>query len=360
MNTALVALALLAPTAPPNPAAPDVKETVRTGLKWLAEKQNADGSWVDANPLFPTSDTASAGLALLMEGSTPQTGTYAPQIRKALAWMEKNAQASGRLGGTGQFEVNQYLMGHAQALVFLVCAHDTDEDPERARRVARLIEKGLTFTVECQSSRGGWGYVRARDSSDYDASQSTAEVLQALFAAHKAGFSVPKPALGKAVAYLTRATNRDGGVVSSLYGGYVPRDFDGLPTATTAASASLLMSDGSRPEQLARWVRNANRTVFPQMLNVRAPNSIALFQQCQLARTGFALGESGHHRLDPDAPATDLVKWSAYRPALFKALKDTQNKDGSWPDSFARPIYSTALALIVLQLDNDYLPALSR
>ena len=58
MNSAIVALTLLAPTAPPSPAAPDVKETVRTGLKWLAEQQQEDGSWQGVTTFTPTTITA--------------------------------------------------------------------------------------------------------------------------------------------------------------------------------------------------------------------------------------------------------------------------------------------------------------
>ena len=54
------------------------------------------------------------------------------------------------------------------------------------------------------------------------------------------------------------------------------------------------------------------------------------------------------------------MRWSAQRAAIHKALKDTQSKNGSWVDQNFGPAHTTALALIVLQLDNDYLPAFSR
>jgi squalene cyclase len=360
MNSAVVALALLSPAAPPAPAAPDVRETVRTGLKWLADQQNKDGSWTGTNGVAPTALTAHAGLVLLMEGSTPQTGPYAPHLRKALAWLEKNADRSGRLGGNSPFEMGQYLSGHAQALLFLVCVHDADDDTERARRVAVLIEKGITFAAECQSTRGGWGYVRARDGSDYDESQSTGLMLQALFAARKSGFVVASAVLTKGVGYLVKATNRDGAVIFSIYNNIVPRGNDGQTAPTATAATCVLMSDGPRPDQLPRWVRFAGSTVRVQARNIRATGSITLFQMCQVARSAYALGERGHSRLEPTAPEGELVTWSAYRAMMFKAIKEAQNKDGSWSDRTFGPVYSTSLALVVLQLDNEYLPALSR
>ncbi|MBM3981278.1 MAG: hypothetical protein FJ304_13510 [Planctomycetes bacterium] len=68
MNSTVLALALLAPAAPPAPAQPDVKGTVRAGLKWLAEKQKDDGSWESLNDIAPTATVAHAGLALLLTG----------------------------------------------------------------------------------------------------------------------------------------------------------------------------------------------------------------------------------------------------------------------------------------------------
>jgi squalene cyclase len=359
MNTAVVALALLSTAAPPR-TAPDVRETVRAGLKWLVEQQKEDGSWVGTNGVAQTALTAHAGMALLMEGSTLQAGPYAPHLRKALAWMEKNANRSGRLGGNSPLEQGQYVSGHARAILFLVCVHDTDDDAGRMQRTAALIEKGITFAADCQSSRGGWGNVRAKDGNDYDDSATTGTTLQALYAARKAGFAVPRAVLAKGVEYLVRATNRDGAVVFTIFNGYAPRGNDGYPAGTAAAATALLMSDGPRPDKLPLWVRSAATTSRLQLQNIRTTGSLALFELHQMARSAHALGERGQDRIDPDARETNRITWSAWRALVFKAIKESQNKDGSWPDPYYGQVYSTALALVVLQLDNDYLPALSR
>jgi hypothetical protein len=342
------------------PPAPDVSPSVRNGLKWLAQQQKADGSWADLNSTLPTTITALSGLALLMEGSTLKNGTYAPNLRKAVAWFEKNAVESGRFGGTAPTETYQYMTAHANAMLFLISVHDVDDDAERGKRIEKLIEKGIKFLEESRSSRGAWGYVSARAGNDYDDSQVTATVLQALFAARKAGFAIPKEMLDKPVRYLVKATHPEGGVIYSLYGGAVPALNIGQPHITATAVAAVLMSDGPRPETLSRWVKFANQTTAQQLRQIRGNDAFALLQQYQMARASFALGERGHRQLDPTPRDTELVKWSAYRAKLFKTVMESQAKNGSWPGPSFGPVYSTALALNILQLDNAYLPAFSR
>ncbi len=354
---AAIALAVLATPAPNKGAS----ETVRTGLKWLAAQQKADGTWEGMNGISPTTITATAGLALLMEGSTPKTGTYAPHIRKTIAWFEANTNDKGLLASNSMNETYQYIQSHAHALLFLACAYDSDDDDDRRKRILKVLEKATTFLLERQHTSGGWGIVAATENGNYDDSQSTGVVLQALIAARKVGIRVPKTATDKAVRYLTRATNKEGGVVYSIANGMVPMGNDGQPMFSAMAAADVLMQDGGRPEQLAKWVNNANSTNTPQQLRfLRDGGVYAMLQQYQFARVAFALGENGHRKIDTETADQNLLRWSETRTKLFKALKDMQSKDGSWADANFGPSYSTAVALVILQLDNDYLPALSR
>ena len=74
------------------------------------------------NNASATAITATAGLALLMEGSTPKAGAYAPNVVKAVAWIEKNAAESGLLLSRTDLETTQSVAAHTQALLFLACA----------------------------------------------------------------------------------------------------------------------------------------------------------------------------------------------------------------------------------------------
>src|SRR5581483_8103931 len=87
-------LVICAPAARPDG---DPNRVVNRGLVWLAKQQAEDGSWAGGGGIYPATTTALAGVALLMEGSTTTQGEYAPHLRKAVGWYEKNAQPNGLL-----------------------------------------------------------------------------------------------------------------------------------------------------------------------------------------------------------------------------------------------------------------------
>ena len=101
-------------------------------------------------------------------------------------------------------------------------------------RVVKLVDKALAFTVKCQTTNGGWGYV-APAGNEIDDAQSTAVVLQVLSAA-KLGFVVPRTCTDSAVAYLVRTTTTDGGIVHRVVRGGCPNLGDGQPHISAAAA----------------------------------------------------------------------------------------------------------------------------
>ena len=52
-------------------------------------------------------------------------------------------------------------------------------------------------------------------------------------------------------------------------------------------------------------------------------------------------------------------RWGGWFPAIRDELVARQRSDGSWVDSIC-PEYGTAMACIVLQVPNNYLPILQR
>jgi squalene cyclase len=358
VSTLLAAALVGTPAASTEAGVTDVRETVNKGLKWLVSQQSDDGSWSGNNGLFTVTTTAYAGLAVLMEGSTLQEGKYAAKLRLTVAWFEKIAQPNGLLvSENDQFELARPMQAHTAALLFLASAYDVDDDAARRKRLRPILDNAMKYAIQGQTRRGGWGVLPA-PLYEYDDSASTALMLQALLATDKAGIPVPRGAVEKATKYLLDATNSDGSVNYALVNGNFPQ-----PYATTAATAALLATD-RKPSALARWVtytkRNAAFLPSSERINAAAYNSSALQQYLTTARIVHALGDSGHRTLDPSTKEPDLLRWSPHREGLFKYLKAAQSADGSWPDNVIGTSYGTALTLILLQLDNNYLPAFGR
>src|SRR5215213_809964 len=135
----MAALVLGAPRAQADEIPKKYRENVDTGLKWLAAKQNADGSW-DANGQHKVAMTALAGMALLMEGSTIKDGKYSKNIEKATLYLMKNSQKGNQRDGLiGDFEnreeAHRYMYGHGFAVMFLASVYG---DEGNAKRRAEL------------------------------------------------------------------------------------------------------------------------------------------------------------------------------------------------------------------------------
>jgi hypothetical protein len=148
-------------------------------------------------------------------------------------------------------------------------------------------------------------------------------------------------------------------VIYSLNGGARPMGGDGQPTVSAIAAAGVIAADGYRPAELPMWVKFGNRDAAQQFQFLRS-NGGVVAHHFHVARAAYAVGENGHRQLKPDAEIDEPIRWSAHRSAVFKALKETQAKNGSWSNPSFGPESGTALALVILQLDNDYLPAFSR
>jgi hypothetical protein len=78
------------------------------------------------------------------------------------------------------------------------------------------------------------------------------------------------------------------------------------------------------------------------------------------AQAVYVMGDKGYNKMFPKASDKDAVTWSKYRKDMFPHLKRTQSGNGSWTAGWIGPIYSTAMYLTILQLDNAALPIYQR
>jgi hypothetical protein len=254
---------------------------------------------------------------------------------------------------------------HAYALLFLSQVYAVEKDEKRHAELGEVLKRAADWATKITTTRGGWGYVPAKDGGNFDEGCCTTGMLHALYAAQSAGVRVPQETLEKGWEYLDKATviarqderptKTEAGVLYALAagGGGEPR-----PPLTLAALALALHAGQERSELAVQWLNFCVKTI-PSW---RRPNRFGSddYIDFYLAFVTHALGEQGHSKLRPDMANGDLWTWSRFRSWTALEYAKKQNPDGSWPPTHQGPIYSTAVKLIVLQLDRGHLTVLAR
>jgi hypothetical protein len=359
-----LALALLAgPTAARGEEIPkEYQATIKKGLTWLAKEQFKDGHWEGINGQYIIPSTALAGMAFLCEGSTIREGKYRDNIRRAVNYLMDRVQPNGMIGNPADpAESGRYMYGHGFGLMFLSCVVGEEENVQRREKLVRLLEKACKFTRDAQTNRGGWGYVSAKDGSNFDEGSVTVTQVQGLRAARNAGIVVPTNAIKDAQKYLQDSTDNNGGVRYSLaYGA----GFGGGRPALTAAAVACGFGFGEyKSDMVKKWLKFCQLQLgMPGDGRRVGHDEYTHYYYCQVV---YVLGDDRYKKLFPDAKSDEMLTWSKYRKAVFDEFKRSQSADGSWTTNnwTARSVggvYVTACFLTMMQLDKAALPIYQR
>ena len=305
----------------------DVKAAVKRGVAWLAKNQSADGSFGGgggggyADGSQP-GIAALAGLALMAGGNMPDEGPYGKETAKVLDFVLKNTQPSGLIAG-GQ------MYGHGFGTLFLAEAYGTTQRPD----VKEKLQLAVRLIVTCQNQEGGWRYTPAP--LDADISVTICQVM-ALRAARNAGITVPGSTIDKAVEYVKKSQEPDGGFSYMLQS-----RGSGFPRSAAGTACLFYMGKHSSTE-----VTNGVKYLMRQL-------------------PGQGENRNEYHYFYGNYYATQAMflaggdAWSTYWPMLRTDLIKRQQSDGSWSGD-AGNIYATSMALIMLQVPNRLLPILQK
>ncbi|MGI9517719.1 MAG: prenyltransferase/squalene oxidase repeat-containing protein, partial [Pirellulaceae bacterium] len=295
----------------------------------LAEQHNADGSFGSDRLLSGNvAVCALAGLAFLSEGSTTDRGDYAEHIRRCIGYIESHADPSGLLDNP-DYQSSGPMYGHGFGTLFLAEVYgmpDTDH-------LKSILENAISLIVRSQNDEGGWRYQPVR--KDADLSVTVCQMM-ALRAVRNAGFHVPADTVDRCIDYVRRSQNPDGGFAYQLEGS---RE-SGF--ARTAAAIVTLNSAGVyEGDQLQRgltWMITARPS--PDDLDA----SYYYYGHYYAAQALWQVGDEPFRR---------------WYPSVSDELTKLQTRAGSWPSRYS-PEYSTAMALIVLQIPNNLVPIFQR
>lgn len=310
---------------------PELDEGVARGLAYLAAAQGPDGAWDAGRFGKNVAITALAALAFMSDGHVPGRGPYGEVVDKALDFVLSTATPNGLLAADA---ANGPMYGHGFATLFLGEAYGTTQgggDTGRAARVHEVLVNAVRLIERTQNDEGGWRY----NPVPYDADVSvTICQVMALRSARNAGIEVSGEVIDRAVAYVRRCQNQDGGFRYQA---------DSGPSAwprSAAGVATLFYAGIYEDEAIDRGVAYLEAAAMPG--TGQALSRAHYFYGQYYAVQATYLAGGGH--------------WARWWPAVREELLVNQNPDGSWTDRSVGDTYGTAMALIVLQMPKRYLP----
>jgi hypothetical protein len=307
----------------------ETDDAIKKGLLWLAGQQNGDGSYGSGAYRGNIAVTSLAGLAFLESGSTPTRGPFAANIDKALKYVLENTSPSGFVS-VANAATHGPMYSHGWGTLFLAeCYGMTNRADIREK-----LEKAVRLIVESQNREGGWRY--QPQPNDADVSVTICQI-NALRAARNAGVFVPKETIESCIKYVKLAQNSDGGFKYMLTGGgsAFPRSAAGVVALQSAGNY-----DGPELDRAFAYLRQ-----FTPAAGVGSPRFSHYFYGHYYAAQAFWI------RGGDD--------WGAWFPAIRDELLSKQQDQGNWSDSVGND-YGTSMALIILQIPNNYLPIFQR
>ncbi len=326
------------------------------GLRFLANGQNADGSWPtnmgggvafgprgNMNMAAGNADiavTSLAVMAFMSAGHVPGEGRYGTVIEKGVRWvLEKQ-------GRNGVFAPpNGHEMYHHGIATLMLAEATGMTSGELAPHLRAGLERAVAVILTSQRQRnrnamtGGWRY-RAVDDGDSDLSVTGWQLL-ALRAAKNVGCDIPSEYIQAAVKYVLRSQARGGGFQYQPGGGQVTIPCTGVGVLCLELSGK---EYHRCPEAMDGW----------DYLNKHplTPNGMHFYYGIYyVSQAMFQLGGT---------------EWAGYRPTLHKTLlqQNPPNADGAWGgrgfDAGHGPAYATAMSILALTVEYRFLPIYQR
>ena len=307
---------------------PETQQAIDLGLNYLAGQQQEDGAFGTGGYSRNVAVCSLAGMAFISSGSTDGRGPYGAEVGRCLDFVLANAQDDGFINVPGSSSHGP-MYGHGFATLFLAEAYGTSPRAELRPKLAKAVE----LIISTQNSEGGWRYLPQR--RDADISVTVCQIM-ALRAARNAGLFVPRQTVDRCIEYVKKSQNADGGFMYMLQSGQsaFPRSAAGVVALFSAG-----IYEGPEIEKgLAYLMEHLPRG------NAFSRESHYFYGHYYAVQAMWHAG--GQY-------------WQQWYPAIRDELLARQRADGSWMDSIC-PEYGTAMACIILQMPNNYLPIFQR
>lgn len=325
-----------------------LRSAIDGGLDWLARQQVADAADAGAfaGGRYPVAVTSIAGLAFLAHGHLPEDERFGPVVRNALDYVMEQQSPDGYIGGESMYS-------HALASLFAFSYLGMCEDPAREVELAEWCARAIEPIVEAQATpkrayeQGGWRYTPFDSESDVSV---TSWQLLTLHAARQCGFDIDDRVIARGLRYVDSAWVSNAEVEGAFI--YRPGASQGPEPGVTGAAMAI--------QHILQPGENERLDTAVQYLDQYQPSwggpqyrGFFYFVSWYMAQGYFQHGEDA---------------WRRFGLGTKQVLLGAQNGDGSWPfppgarDQVTQTgaNYSTAMALLLFGIDNQYLPMYQR
>lgn len=318
---------------------------INDSLVWLANQQR-DGAFGTGAYAGNVAVTALGGLAMMAGGHLPGRGRFGENVSRALAYILRCCdRQTGLINTRGQFGFQGPMYGHGFATLFLAELYGTVNEPARRAELRGALGRAVNLIITSQNREGGWRYMP--NSTDADLSVTICQIM-ALRAARNAGIAVPFRTAQNCTEYVKRCQDMNSGGFRYQAG------FGGGPGfARTAAGVVALNSAGIYLES----PNDGNRVRLGlDYLNRHRPGERGggIFNPEMQFHYFY-----GHYYAVQAMWLAGGDYWQRWYPAIRdELLRD--RRDNFWQQGTMCQHYCTAMALIILQVPNNYLPILQR
>ena len=298
---------------------------VRRGLRYLSTRQQPDGRFGASPYAENAAVVALAGLAFMSHGSTPGRGPHGRQVNTCIDFLTKRAEESGFIPSPGHGP----MYGHGFATMFLAEAYGMTPNSDLRDTISRAVQ----VIVASQNGEGGWRY--DPKSQEADISVTICQVM-ALRAARNAGIYVPSDTIDRCISYVKRCQNADGGFMYML-----SQPGDSRFSRSAAGIVALFSAGVYEGQEIEQGLRYLLR---------HAPRDKNRNEDYYMYGHYYAVQAMWH---------AGGAHWDKWYPAIHDALLEQQQENGSWETEISSE-YETAMACLILQMPNSYLPIFQR
>jgi len=330
---------------------PETQRAIDNGLAYLSRTQNRegafDGSFGDRLPFRGSiAVTSLAALAFMAGGHQPGFGTYGSSVSRALQYVlsrERRDNPAGFLHYETASNQQVGMYDHGFGTLFLAEVFGMVPHLDLQQRLKGTIERAVRLIEVSQSREGGWRYEPRPVQPDISV---TICQIMALRAARNAGFDVNKQVVNRCVKYVRSCQNLDGGYSY----------FSGQGASAFARSAAGLVSLYSAGIYEGKEIDRSLKYLMQFRANMPALRR-------EVPEMHWYYGQYYASQAMWTAAIRNPSYWNEWFPALRdELLLRTRNTrfEGAWSDPNTCSHYATAMACIILQIPNNYLPILQK